>query len=108
MKHVNLTSSSLVLATIQADVSGVVVRGVSIITGPNGSFTVHLNNKAPVTLVVGTAHHDGDVPPEEVALMSHSIQAFEVDSQRGAGHYLQEERPAAVVSAVERLAHRAR
>ena len=62
----------------------------------------------PVTLVVGTAHHDGDVPPEEVALMSRSIQAFEVDSQRGAGHYLQEERPAAVVSAVERLAHRAR
>jgi len=53
VKHVNLTSSSLVLATIQADVSGVVVRGVSIITGPNGSFTVHLNNKAPVTLVVG-------------------------------------------------------
>src|SRR6266702_6054127 len=30
------------------------------------------------------------------------------DSQRGAGHYLQEERPAAVVSAVERLAERAR
>ena len=62
----------------------------------------------PVTLVVGTAHHDGDVPPEEVALMSHSLQAFEVDSERGAGHYLQEERPAAVVSAVERLARRAR
>ncbi len=62
----------------------------------------------PVTLVVGTAHHDGDVPPAEVALMSHSIQAFEVDSERGAGHYLQEERPAAVVSAVERLAQRAR
>jgi len=62
----------------------------------------------PVTLVVGTAHHDGDVPPEEVALMSHSIHAFEVDSEPGAGHYLQEERPAAVVSAVERLARRAR
>jgi pimeloyl-ACP methyl ester carboxylesterase len=62
----------------------------------------------PVTLVVGTAHHDGDVPPQEVALMSHSIRSFEVDSERGAGHYLQEERPAAVVSAVERLAQRAR
>jgi len=62
----------------------------------------------PVTLVVGTAHHDGDVPPEEVALMSRSIQAFEVDSERGAGHYLQEERPAAVASAVARLAQRAR
>lgn len=62
----------------------------------------------PVTLVVGTARHDGDVPPGEVALMSHSIHAFEVDSERGAGHYLQEERPAAVVSAVARLAQRAR
>ena len=62
----------------------------------------------PVTLMVGTAHHDGDVPPQEVALMARSIQAFEVDSERGAGHYLQEERPAAVVSAVERLAQRAR
>ncbi len=62
----------------------------------------------PVTLVVGTARHDGDVPPEEVALMTRSIQSFEVDSQQGAGHYLQEERPTAVVSAVERLAQRAR
>jgi len=62
----------------------------------------------PVTLVVGTAHHDGDVPPEEVALMNHSILSFEVDSQEGAGHYLQEERPGAVVSAVERLEQRAR
>ena len=62
----------------------------------------------PVTLVVGTARHDGDVPPQEVALMTHFIRSFEVDSQQGAGHYLQEERPAAVVSAVERLAQRAR
>lgn len=62
----------------------------------------------PVTLVVGTAHHDGDVPPQEVALMSRSIASFEVDSERGAGHYLQEERPAAVVGALERLARRAR
>jgi pimeloyl-ACP methyl ester carboxylesterase len=62
----------------------------------------------PVTLVVGTAHHDGDVPPQEVALMTHAIKSFEVDSQRGAGHYLQEERPTAVVSAVDRLAQRAR
>ena len=62
----------------------------------------------PVMLVVGTAHHDGDVPPQEVAQMTHSIVSFEVDSERGAGHYLQEERPAAVVSALERLAQKAR
>lgn len=62
----------------------------------------------PVTLVVGTAKHDGDVPPQEVALMNKAILSFTVDSQPGAGHYLQEERPAAVVSAVERLAQKAR
>jgi pimeloyl-ACP methyl ester carboxylesterase len=62
----------------------------------------------PVTLVVGTARHDGDVPPREVALLNKTILSFTVDSQPGAGHYLQEERPAAVVSAVERLAAKAR
>ncbi len=62
----------------------------------------------PVTLVVGTAHHDGDVPPQEVALMHKAILSFAVDSELGAGHYLQEERPAAVVTAVLQLAQRAR
>ncbi len=64
--------------------------------------------KCPVTLIVGTAQHDGDVPPQEVALMSHAIRSFTVDSEQGAGHYLQEERPAAVVSALEQLDQRAR
>ena len=61
----------------------------------------------PVTLMVGTARHDGDVSPHEVALLTRSIRSFAVDSERGAGHYLQEERPAAVVSAVAQLAKRA-
>jgi len=69
----------------------------------------HLGDIAcPVTLVVGTAHHDGDVPPQEVALMNHALRSFAVDSERGAGHYLQEERPTAVVTALEQLALRAR
>ena len=69
----------------------------------------HLGEIAcPVTLVVGTARHEGDVPPQEVALLSRTIVSFAVDSQRGAGHYLQEERPAAVVSAVAHLEQRAR
>jgi len=66
------------------------------------------NIACPVTLVVGTARHDGDVPPKEVALMNHAIRSFAVDSQVGAGHYIQEERPTAVVAAVEQLAKRAR
>ncbi|HWC73876.1 MAG TPA: alpha/beta hydrolase [Gemmatimonadales bacterium] len=65
------------------------------------------NVACPVTLMVGTARHDGDVPPQEVALMSRMIRSFAVDSQRGAGHYLQEERPQAVANAVEQLAQRA-
>jgi pimeloyl-ACP methyl ester carboxylesterase len=62
----------------------------------------------PVTLMVGTARHDGDVPPTEVAFMSRSLASFTVDSQPGAGHYLQEERPAAVVDALEKLVERAK
>jgi pimeloyl-ACP methyl ester carboxylesterase len=61
----------------------------------------------PVTLMVGTARHDGDVSPHEVGLLMRSIRSFAVDSEPGAGHYLQEERPAAVVSAVAQLAERA-
>ena len=40
--------------------------------------------------------------------MNHSIRSFAVDSQPGAGHYLQEERPSAVVSAVEQLVKQTR
>ena len=62
----------------------------------------------PVTLLVGTAPHDGDVPPQEVALMHKALISFAVDSEVGAGHYLQEERPAAVVTAVAQLSQRVR
>ncbi len=61
----------------------------------------------PVALLIGTARHDGDVNPKEVVLLSHALRSFAVDSEAGAGHYLQEERPAAVVAAVERLAKKA-
>ncbi len=53
VKKIRLTASSLVLATIQGDVVGVNVRGVTIVTGNKGSFTVHLNNAAPSAVVVG-------------------------------------------------------
>ena len=60
----------------------------------------------PVTLMVGTARHDGDVPPQEVTLLAQTLRSFVVDSESGAGHFLQEERPAAVVAAVQQLARR--
>lgn len=62
----------------------------------------------PVILLVGTARHDGDVDSREITLLARALKSFEVDSEPGAGHYLQEERPAAVVAAVERLVQRVR
>jgi len=38
-----LTAASLVLATIQGNVAGVFVQGVTRVTGSSGSFTIHLN-----------------------------------------------------------------
>ncbi len=38
-----MTDASLVLATIQGNVPGVTVQGVTRVAGPDGSFTVHLN-----------------------------------------------------------------
>jgi len=42
-KTLPLSSASFVLATIQGNVSGLNVQGVTIVTGSPGSFTIHLN-----------------------------------------------------------------
>ena len=39
-----LTSASFVLATIQGNITGLYVRGVTIAAGSPGSFTIHLSN----------------------------------------------------------------
>ena len=57
----------------------------------------------PVLLVLGTASHNGAVPPEEIALLRDSLPVFAVDSIPGVGHFVFEEQPSAVLDAMARL-----
>jgi pimeloyl-ACP methyl ester carboxylesterase len=59
--------------------------------------------RCPVRLLVGTARHDGNVPDREVSLLTQTLRSFALDSAPGAGHFVQEEQPATVVSSVDRL-----
>ena len=59
--------------------------------------------RCPVVLLLGGApHHDG---PDEaaVAKLHERLTTFAVDTVPGAGHFIYEERPDAVVAAVDRL-----
>lgn len=60
--------------------------------------------QVPVLLLVGGAKHSAGVHREDVELLQRSLRAFRVDTVPGAGHYIQEEQPDAVVTAV-RAAH---
>jgi len=57
----------------------------------------------PVRLLVGTARHEGGVRDDEVTLFQQTLRSFALDSAVGAGHFIQEEQPEAVVTAVGRL-----
>jgi pimeloyl-ACP methyl ester carboxylesterase len=57
----------------------------------------------PVRLVVGGARHDGDVGSGEVQLLERLLRTFALDSVPGAGHFIYEEQPGAVMAAVARL-----
>ena len=60
--------------------------------------------RCPVRLIVGGARHDGDVGDQEVRLLEHAVRSFALDSVPGAGHFIYEEQPRAVLAAVARLA----
>lgn len=69
-----------------------------------GKLAPHLPEiRCPVLLLVGGAPHDGDVGAAEVGLLERSLPSFTLDSVPGAGHFIQEEQPAAVLAAVARL-----
>ncbi len=59
--------------------------------------------RIPVVLLLGAAAHDGGPGDDEIALMRR-LPALTVVKVPGAGHWIQEERPQAVVEAVRQIA----
>ena len=59
--------------------------------------------RCPVRLVVGTAAHQGGVEEKHVRLLLEKLPNFSIDSVPGAGQYLFEEQPSAVVRVIERV-----
>lgn len=58
--------------------------------------------QAPLRLVIGSVPHQGGISAEQIALLSARVPRFALDSVPGAGHYLFEEAPEAVVAAIRR------
>jgi pimeloyl-ACP methyl ester carboxylesterase len=57
----------------------------------------------PVRLLVGTVEHPSEVTHDQRLLLSARLPNFSADSVAGSGQYIQEEQPAAVLAAVDRL-----
>lgn len=55
----------------------------------------------PVRLLLGTAPHQGGVPPGDVDELRTGLPSLVIDSVTGSGHYIYEEQPDAVVAAVK-------
>ncbi|MEE8117183.1 MAG: alpha/beta hydrolase [Gemmatimonadales bacterium] len=58
---------------------------------------------SPVRMLLGTAPHKSGPRPEEITLLRDSLPSFAVDSVPDVGHFIFEERPEAVLGAVQRL-----
>src|SRR5947207_9436873 len=64
----------------------------------------HLSEiRCPVRLMVGGVAHEGDVGATEVKVLQRTLRSFALDSVPGAGHFLYEEQPEAVVAVLGRL-----
>jgi pimeloyl-ACP methyl ester carboxylesterase len=64
--------------------------------------------KVPVLLLLGTVEHPAEVSQEQRALLRQRLPRYQAQSISGAGQYIQEEQPTAVLAAVgtlDRAAH---
>ncbi|HEU0106231.1 MAG TPA: alpha/beta hydrolase [Vicinamibacteria bacterium] len=58
----------------------------------------------PVRLVIGTVAHEGGIGASEIALLQDRLPHFSIDRVEAAGHFVFEEKPEAVVAAIESAA----
>jgi pimeloyl-ACP methyl ester carboxylesterase len=58
---------------------------------------------APVVLLLGTVEHPAEVTDDQQQLLQHKLRHFSAERISGAGQYIQEEQPGAVLAAVARL-----
>ncbi len=58
----------------------------------------------PVRVLRGTAEHEGGLDPEEITVLTHGLRDVRVIDVVGAGHFIQEEQPDAVIAAVRNIA----
>ncbi len=56
-----------------------------------------------VELLLGGAPHDGALDADQISILEHELPCFSVTRVPGAGHFIQEEQPAAILTAVARL-----
>jgi pimeloyl-ACP methyl ester carboxylesterase len=62
--------------------------------------------RVPVDLVLGGATHEYGVPPSELIMLRGGLPDFLSVAVPGAGHYIHEEQPAAILIAVQRVLRR--
>jgi pimeloyl-ACP methyl ester carboxylesterase len=56
-----------------------------------------------VELLLGDAPHDGALDADQITILQHALPCFSLTRVPGAGHFIQEEQPAAILAAVARL-----
>ena len=59
--------------------------------------------RVPVRLIIGAVAHQSGVGADQIVLLGQRLPDFRVDSVAGSGQYIQEEQPAAVITALEKL-----
>jgi haloalkane dehalogenase len=93
------------MADFAADVGATLdaFSGMADAQGPEGLAERLAEVRAPVVLMLGTAPHKGAPAQEEVALLASHIPTIAVEQVEGAGHFVHEEQPDAVLAAIARV-----